>query len=681
MGQNLANNELLVTVNADLSKLQNALKEASASINQLKKETRASDSNIFDIFTGKLKEFDSVAGTSFGRVGDAVTGLGSKLGTVGLAVGGLALAAGGIYSAFSFAQIGEELEKKKSQFDTLAASAGIVGQELLSGLEKSAGGLTDTDDLINIANGSILKLGASAKSLPELFEIAQKSVKVFGGDSTQNLELISNAIGNLQTRQLKSIGLNVDAEATFKSYAKSIGVTADQLTEAEKKQALLNAVLEAGGERFKDISTGVGDSTISNGLKRISVGFDSLKDAIAGIAYTTLGKVFGEVLNGIGSAISNVAEQIDKLTGKPQSIAKQLEDVNQQLARYKELQTLNPNTAQIYDAEIAKLEELKKSLSAVNAEKAVKVEGEKGNVVRELSDQQLKEQEAARDRALAIQQEQFALEQQAQIDHYAKLAEIADQDEFTKEERANVAFNQTVQRNQLELDNAKAKAETIKNEEEKAAALSLANAKKLAADQKAIDDKALADKTAQAEKKKQIEQAALATTGAVIQAGLAFAQQGSAAAKGLQVADAVRNTYVGANLALASSPPPFNFIQAAAVIATGIANVSKITAANSGALVTTGVAGQDTNPFLLSKGEIVAPAKSFDEVVEGTARARGFVKGDDNQEVIQVLNQILERLQTPSIIVNSDFLTDDNSINRLAERLREAVQFRDAQLG
>ena len=81
-----------------------------------------------------------------------------------------------------------ELEKKKSQFDTLAASAGIVGQELLSGLEKSAGGLTDTDDLINIANGSILKLGASAKSLPELFEIAKKSEKIFEGKNKKNIK-------------------------------------------------------------------------------------------------------------------------------------------------------------------------------------------------------------------------------------------------------------------------------------------------------------------------------------------------------------------------------------------------------------------------------------------------------------------------------------------------------------
>ena len=53
--------------------------------------------------------------------------------------------------------------------------------------------------------------------------------------------------------------------------------------------------------------------------------------------------------------------------------------------------------------------------------------------------------------------------------------------------------------------------------------------------------------------------------------------QHTAANKALKVASAIIDTYVAANNALAEGgPPPFNFIQAAAVIAAGIANVKKI---------------------------------------------------------------------------------------------------------
>jgi chromosome segregation ATPase len=47
--------------------------------------------------------------------------------------------------------------------------------------------------------------------------------------------------------------------------------------------------------------------------------------------------------------------------------------------------------------------------------------------------------------------------------------------------------------------------------------------------------------------------------------------------KAIAIVQAIRDTFAGANKALASAPPPFNFIQAAAVIAGGIANVKNIT--------------------------------------------------------------------------------------------------------
>lgn len=54
--------------------------------------------------------------------------------------------------------------------------------------------------------------------------------------------------------------------------------------------------------------------------------------------------------------------------------------------------------------------------------------------------------------------------------------------------------------------------------------------------------------------------------------------QNSKFGKGIALVQAIRDTYAGANLALSSAPPPFNFVSAAAVIAGGLANVKAITA-------------------------------------------------------------------------------------------------------
>jgi tape measure domain-containing protein len=65
--------------------------------------------------------------------------------------------------------------------------------------------------------------------------------------------------------------------------------------------------------------------------------------------------------------------------------------------------------------------------------------------------------------------------------------------------------------------------------------------------------------------------AELADAAGVHSRGLAVAQ------KAVMTAQAVMQTYAAANAALASGPPPWNFIQMAAVIAAGLANVIKIT--------------------------------------------------------------------------------------------------------
>jgi poly(3-hydroxybutyrate) depolymerase len=65
-----------------------------------------------------------------------------------------------------------------------------------------------------------------------------------------------------------------------------------------------------------------------------------------------------------------------------------------------------------------------------------------------------------------------------------------------------------------------------------------------------------------------------------LSAGLGLAKELMAEDSKMQtaiaLAEAVMQTYVAANVALASSPPPLNFINMAGVIATGIANVIKI---------------------------------------------------------------------------------------------------------
>lgn len=105
--------------------------------------------------------------------------------------------------------------------------------------------------------------------------------------------------------------------------------------------------------------------------------------------------------------------------------------------------------------------------------------------------------------------------------------------------------------------------------------------------------------------------------------------------KAAAIANATISGVQAVMVALASAPPPFNFVLAGLVGAAAAVNIAKIasqsppTGAFDGALVTGGSGYKDDQPFMLSKGELVAPARNFDEVVEGAAKERGYVKRDE----------------------------------------------------
>lgn len=75
--------------------------------------------------------------------------------------------------------------------------------------------------------------------------------------------------------------------------------------------------------------------------------------------------------------------------------------------------------------------------------------------------------------------------------------------------------------------------------------------------------------------------------------------------------------------------PALGLVAAGALTAYGVERAAEVTGAQGGALVTGGKKGVDSELFSLGKGELVAPDKSFDEVVEGVAAQRGFTKEDE----------------------------------------------------
>jgi hypothetical protein len=684
-----AANQLTIQITGDDSDLKKALSDVTKEVQKFganaeslgKKGGAGFGTGFVDGTRGKLKlvaeQFDGIRGAAEGGfAGLARSFITLALNPITLALATLATA---IFGAFQFARIGEENQRIANSFKQFATDAGLDANRLKERISGIAEGFVDLEDVLPRAGQAVLALGKNANQLPEIFALARNIGVQTGKDINQVFDELTKGIENQNIKLLRANGIRLDADKILSDFAKTNGVLVSQLSEAAKQQAFLNATLEQGAKKFGEVGSEA--TPIQGGIKKIGLAFDDLKDAIAGVVNSRLGEWFASVLTGAASATKAVAEFFTPEKTGPLTIAEQIDQVQKKIASLNESKLTSPAFAEGYNRELdvanEKLRALQTIQAAVDKANADRAQLTREEIVAGESDEQIqarleKERQKNADLAL-IQADANAVELQAKLDHEMALAVIENDGLTNTQTLREAQFQATLARNEAEFQATVAKNAKIEDNEKMVSANLAALRKKDLADQKAIDAQKMADAKAVADAKLLIENN-------LFSAAKLLVDQQSALGKTLAVAEAIRNTYRGATLALATYPPPFGAAAAASTVALGLAQVAKITAANSGALVTTGQPGQDTNPFLLSRGEIVAPAKSFDEVVEGTARQRGFVKANESTETNSLLKQLIDKIdaRSVSVTVNTDVVADQNGINLLVERIRDAIDFNAA---
>ena len=105
--------------------------------------------------------------------------------------------------------------------------------------------------------------------------------------------------------------------------------------------------------------------------------------------------------------------------------------------------------------------------------------------------------------------------------------------------------------------------------------------KRLYQEQLALDKAVTAQKDKEAKAQRDIQNSVLGSTSQFLSASTALFKNNSREQKTISIGVATIDAYVAANKALATLPPPASFAAAAAAIATGLANVAKITSVGS----------------------------------------------------------------------------------------------------
>jgi hypothetical protein len=226
-----------------------ALNKASQDINKVKSEIKG----VGD--SGKEAQ---------GGVKGFGASLTSMMGTAALVTGAVVAVGAAIKQVQDAAKEGAAFQRMEDASGSLARSLDADMGVIMDALREASLGMVSDFDLMQSASRAMM-LGVSADSgeLAQLMEVAALRGRAMGLSTTQAFNDIVTGIGRASPLILDNLGIVIDAESRYKAYAEAIGKTSEELTKAEKTQALLNGVLESSAGLLEE----TGGLTVDNAGK------------------------------------------------------------------------------------------------------------------------------------------------------------------------------------------------------------------------------------------------------------------------------------------------------------------------------------------------------------------------------------------------------------------------------
>lgn len=381
--------------------------------------------------------------------------LASKMGEVGIAVAAVGAAVWVIKEAFDVVFDAEKIEAVNQQFDLLSRNAGVSGEKLKHGLEEASGGLIDSTTLMKDANQAMVALGASSAKLPDILKLARQASVVTGEDFNKTFNDMTKAVESGNTRLLRHMGIVIDQKKAYDDYARSIGTSADLLSQQGRQQAVLNALLEQGKTAFKGVDDNVLEAT--NNWVKFKTQMKEVGEAVVVYIDTLIGPAIKRVTGWMADFATSLKNKVFSLIGSAadQSKAK--------------LEALKGKTEELSAADQAAAQK-KLAQESINQEKL--------NALRIQGAQQLAKLKSDE---VTLSQKTATSEEQVEQLHQAKIKALRDQEAADNAKNDKTYASDVTLRNNLKLQNERNTDAKIKELNQQL------NADKLAADKRYAD--------------------------------------------------------------------------------------------------------------------------------------------------------------------------------------------------
>ena len=300
--------------------------------------------------TNKLRKNGGLLDTSFGRnrksaslLSNAFATMRSKLLLVNFAMGL------GITQVIRFAQEATRVKNMEIAFNSLSGGTDNA-RVAMSKLRDATNNTMSQFDLFQQANNAmILGVTKNSDEMAEMFDMAQRLGRALGRDTASSVESLITGIGRQSRLMLDNIGIIVKSDDAYKSYAAELGVTVDKLTDAQKKQAFMNATLESAREKLKSLP----EETLSTQDK-----FDQLVASSSNLAIV-IGNRLSPVLGDTSSFLTTMTDKLASLV--------EITDLERIRDLDKVVNSLNTQLKQTF--EFKQITKLRKELKDLDPEK------------------------------------------------------------------------------------------------------------------------------------------------------------------------------------------------------------------------------------------------------------------------------------------------------------------------
>jgi len=211
-------------------------------------------------------------------------------------------------------------------------------------LQKATNGTMSEFDLFQQANNAmILGVTKNSDEMAEMFDIAQRLGRALGRDTASSVESLITGIGRQSRLMLDNIGIIVKSDEAYESYANKLGISSSKLTDAQKKQAFLQATMESA--RAKANSLGAETKSTQDA-------FDNLSASTANLV-TFLGDKLSPITTSLANDLANMADSISGKGMKEQESRQQ--KLNELLVEYNFRQK---DSSKLIDEQVVSLDKL-----------------------------------------------------------------------------------------------------------------------------------------------------------------------------------------------------------------------------------------------------------------------------------------------------------------------------------